>query len=203
MNSDYFHVKEAKAIADELRDELSDVCEQVVVGGSIRRWVRYVKDAELVVLPKHAPALLARIDSWLIAGRVKKAMYGNSAERWGTKYRGLVYRGLRVEIFVGDRDNFGYLLWLRTGPGEANKYVMQQCIYRAAPYRAEGGYWWKEGRKLSIPDETEMFRLLGMTEVLPHLRSIDVYHKFMSPARWAASVMYAAEPEKPVQGTLL
>jgi DNA polymerase/3'-5' exonuclease PolX len=203
MNPEYFDVKEARAIADELRVDLADLCEQGVVAGSIRRWVRYVKDAEIVVLPKNAPTLLARLDSWLIAGQVKKALYNNSGERWGTKYRGLIYKGLRVEIFIGDSDNFGYLLWLRTGPSEANKYVMQQCIYQAAPYRAEGGYWWKDGRKLSIPDEPEMFRLLGMMPILPHLRSIDAYHKFMSPARWASSVNYAIVPELPVQGTLL
>jgi len=111
-----------------------------------------------------------------------------------------VYQGLRIEVFLADADNWGYQLWLRTGPGEANAWVMQQCISRYAPYRAIDGYWTdvESGRRIRTQDEGEMFNLLGINYVVPpHLRTLQLYAGLMRYPQWAKDVHYIAQEEPP------
>lgn len=186
---------------------LADACERIEIAGSLRRGKALVGDAEIVVLPKHAPTLLARLDKMVAERLINKAAYGEKRlTRWGEKYRGLMYQGLRIEIFLADADNWGYVFWLRTGPGDANAWVMQQCIYQQAPYRAIDGYWTltKTYQRISVPDEREMFRLLGIGQVLePKYRTIERYVAMMRNVKWADQLtLTAPTPEKPTQTSM-
>lgn len=197
-----------KVSADEAREKVSiihemlrDQCEQIVIAGSLRRGKALVGDAEIVALPKYAPNLLARLDRMVAEQLIVKAAYGEKrTTRWGEKYRGFVYQGLRIELFIAEPENWGYILWLRTGPGEANTWVMQQCISRFAPYRAVEGYWTdvESGRRIRTADEGEMFRLLGINYVVPpQNRSLALYAGLMRYPRWAKDVHYVVSDAPP------
>ncbi|MCK6581081.1 MAG: hypothetical protein L6Q98_23550 [Anaerolineae bacterium] len=196
---------------NEVIEDLRDLCVQIEPAGSLRRGRDMVNDVEIVALPKRRTDLLARLDRWVLLGEISKAFYGGAAgkqsNRWGDKYRGFEYRGVRIEIFLADADNWGYIYWLRTGTGQANQFVMQQLLARKAPYGPLEGYWyWYPGRrKISVPDELELFRLLGIMHVIPPGARREEAYRTLMTGNWATTVTWAgAEDEmKPVQGRLL
>lgn len=199
----------AQKLASSVQRELGDLCVIVHIAGSLRRGASQVGDIEIVAQPKEHRAgdLLARMDTWVATGRVRKAVYGDGTHRWGEKYRGFCLNGLdiKIEVFVVDADNLGYQLWLRTGPGDANQYIMSQMLERHAPYRCEGGYFQHNGARLRVSTEAELFRLLGMPIIPPNERSVERYHREMgSPAwGWAAGWTVAQQqPEQRIQGSL-
>jgi DNA polymerase/3'-5' exonuclease PolX len=183
----------AKAIAHDVVGMLNFSCERITIAGSLRRGRPLVGDVEIVAIPRYEGALnllLNRLDHLVLAGTVRKAWYagkdGKMNHRWGEKYRGIDYRGMKIEVFTADPDNWGYIEWLRTGPGDANKYVMSRVMYGDAPYRASDSDWWAGQRRIIVPDEVEMFRLLGMAYVEPANRTEETYRKGMQSAKWAA-----------------
>ena len=167
-------LREAEVVAERVCEMLRETVEWISPAGSVRREKNLVGDIEIVARTADARALLARMDKLVLDGVITKAKYGDST-RWGDKYRGFMLMGFRVELFVGDKDNIGYIYWLRTGPGDANTFVMTRLAQLDSPYRANEGYWWQDGKKLAIPTEKEMFRLLGMEWVRPSLRTADLY----------------------------
>ena len=195
------NAQEATEKVQIIREMLEDQCRQIVIAGSLRRGKALVGDAEIVALPKYAPNLLARLDRMVAEQLIVKAAYGEKrTTRWGEKYRGFVYQGLRIEVFIAEENNWGYQLWLRTGPGEANAWVMQQCISRYAPYRAVDGYWTDvaSGRRIRTRDEAEMFKLLGINYIVPpQLRTLALYAGLMRYPRWAKEVHYITQEEPP------
>lgn len=190
------NAKKALELAQIIKGALADACDEIIIAGSLRRGKADVGDVEIVALPKHAPSLLARLDKMVIEQMIRKAYYGEDrTTRWGDKYRGFEYQHMRFEVFLGDVDNIGYIKWLRTGPGDANQWVMSQCIAQRSPYRAVGGYWTvsETGKRISVPTEVEMFRLLGMSYVEPQARTLNMYMRQMNNVRWAREVNYIAD----------
>jgi hypothetical protein len=188
----------ARGIVQSMIDLLSPDCERVEMGGSIRRGKPEVHDGEIVAIGK--PGLLRQVDALLNTGVVEKALYGDKqTTRWGAKYRGMLYQGLKVELFLADDQNFGYQLFLRTGPAEANTYLMKWLSWKQAPVRAKDGYWMHQEHKLRIASEEEQFALLGMPFIAPAERSEIVYRKLLQNNRahhWPDfSAFYAKLPE--------
>lgn len=192
---------EALPIAQSLARLIKPHCTHVNIVGSLRRMKDTVGDIEIVAIP--SPALLPFLDSMVLKGEASKAVYSNGTIRWGNTYRGLMYQGMKCEIFLADEDNIGYQTWLRTGPGDANTYIMQFCSWRKSPYRAKDGYWWAGDTKLSIKTEQELFAMLGMRWIEPKERTEDAY-RLMLEARghqWGAMPALAKVEivDKPVQ----
>jgi len=192
---------EATKIANEMVALLQTSETHIVVAGSVRRERATVGDIELVVMTDDPRHLLARLDSLVISGVVNKARYGDSY-RWGEKYRGVMLNGMRCEIFIATRSNFGYILWLRTGPGDANTFVMKRLADAQSPYRAVGGQWVQNGKRLIVDTETEMFRLLGMPYLPPQVRSEDAYRARMRKWQPVKDVRFDESAPVGVQKTM-
>lgn len=177
---------EARATVLRLVDTLRPYCERIEVAGSIRRGKAEVKDAEIVAIG--TPELLLALDRLVAEGKASKALYGEAqTTRWGEAYRGLVYDGVRCEVFMTQPEAWGYQYWLRTGPAEANMFVMKWLSTRGrgAPVRFQEGYGWgsnnwrhdgkgwkaADRQRLAIPDEETLFAVLGMPYIEPHERS--------------------------------
>ena len=193
----------ARQIGESALQLLAGTTEWIGLAGSVRRQKHAVGDIEIVAKAQDSRRLLARLDKLVIDKVITKARYGDTGYRWGDKYRGFLYQGMRVEVFCADAHNFGYIYWLRTGPGDANQEVMTQLSWRNSPYRAEGSYWWHKGQKISVPDETEMFRLLGMSYILPAERTLEKY-KFLLKS-WKpvpASTLQIVDTKQSTQQTL-
>jgi DNA polymerase/3'-5' exonuclease PolX len=163
-------------IADRATAWLSDVCTIVTVAGSIRREAPSVKDIEIVALPGDLARYNARLDKLVHSGQAARGRV------WGDKYRPLIVAGVKIDLFAADPHNYGYILWLRTGPGGANTYAMRQLQHRAH-IRCRDGYVYDawpgrdDERRLSVPDEHAMFALWRLPYMPPSQRSEDAYRR--------------------------
>lgn len=185
-------LQHAELLARELFALIEPTCEDIRIAGSIRRKSSTVKDAEFVVIP--TPMTYQLLDRLVFEGQMERADYGGS-ERWGLKYRGLVYKGLRCELFFTDEGSWGYILWLRSGPADSNKVVMQKMqasrvrcqdgsVWLADDWRMIGDKWASDTKqRILVPDETRWFKLLGMEWIAPETRTVAVYHRYIGSAR--------------------
>ena len=192
-NGERMPLATAQKIGEELIDELRDLCDQIQIAGSVRRKKETVGDLEIVVQAGVARAFLARLDQWVHSGRAKKGA------AWGQRYRRVEIGGLKCDFFLADAANWGYIYWLRTGPGDANMTAVTLLKYGAAPYRLEDGYFWAGIKKIVVPDEKTVFKLLGMPSVIPPAeRTSDKYRYYMRSRKWAdlGSLVYVKPDEK-------
>lgn len=232
MGSEAYALATARGIAEEIRDALLPFCKRLVIAGSIRREKSVVGDIELVGQEKEPYSLMYQLDRLAHQNKIQKWDYSKKADRpmyrWGKAYRGFAWGGFKTEIFLTDDDGWGYQLWLRTGPGQANTWVMTQLKQMRSMVRTRDGHVWevayptgwtpendkrtlRKVHKLCIPKEETMFGLLGMPMLLPADRLRATYARLgIYPVRtveqvteyWADEPMY--EPEMTtVQGKLL
>ena len=201
---------------DKVCDLIKGHYSRIEVAGSLRRCKINPKDGEIVVIP--TATLWPRLDELVKAGTLAKAKYGlKETFRWDGKnaaYRGVDVDGLKVEIFCAKPETWGYIYWLRTGPGDANQYVMRQmaqsriraqggAIWYAKDWRRDGDKWVSQTKKqVNVPDERVFFGLLGMGYVPPQDRRIEIYENAMESAghRWGDATPYLmdAPAESPV-----
>ena len=193
MSYDPLSAQEAKQIADELKIELAGQARRIELAGSLRRGKVMVKDIELVIIPHHLPSLLTRIDNLLLNNLMTKRRSDKTDNliAWGEKYRACVYKRIYpVDIFFATEDNFGFIYWLRTGPGDANTRVMELLKARCSPVRARDGrlYWveypedyttqhdnYIQTHVIRTPSEVDVFTLFGLDFRPPSRRSVDDY----------------------------
>jgi DNA polymerase/3'-5' exonuclease PolX len=185
-------LEQAQSIADDVTAMFDSLCQTVTVAGSIRRQKEDVGDIEIVALPNNAGTLRARLDNLLAKGRIEQALYrhvdgkGNESEvpRWGEKLRCFLFREVTIELAIATPDNYGYSLWLHTGPADANKFVMNKLIEEQASIRFNDGFAWLTEYKgtnpmyrdkLAIPDEDTLFRALRMPFIAPRWRNVRIY----------------------------
>lgn len=156
------------------------------LAGSLRRKKTTVNDIEIVTRAPSRAALLARLDTLVRDGVCQKAVYQEGTHRWDIKYAGIVFQGVRIEVFSATPENFGYIQWLRTGPADANKYVMQALSNW--PIRFDDGSAWlttyERGLKtlkyrLRVPDEATLFNLIGMAYLKPEQRTVAAYKRLL------------------------
>lgn len=183
--------KEAADAASAFTKLIGDVT-PVYLAGSLLRKKAEVGDIEIVVRPANHAALMTRLGTLVIDGICQKATYSNGTPRWGDRYVGLEFRGMRVEVFITTPENFGYIHWLRTGPAAANEYAMKQLGFGAWPVRFDDGYarlttyqngMKQLGSRLRVPDVPTMFKLLGMGMLKPQERTEAAYKRLLKKTR--------------------
>lgn len=149
------------------------------IAGSIRRERPMVGDVEHVIIPRFGevpnPAsmfgeptmenlFLRRCDELLAEGFIAKHEYEiNRADgtkvmqhRWGEKLRGIDYRGHMHELFLADKDNFGCVLTIRTGPAEFSERLVT-LLHHTALRQKDGYLRYHDGTIYPCPDEREFF----------------------------------------------
>ena len=179
--------EQALVLASAVVEWLRSSCQQIEIAGSIRRERETVGDIEIVCLPHTKAGLDAVLENMLEAGTIKLAKYrfqNSFRTRWGERLKCFTVGAATVELSIGDSDNFGYLLWLRTGPAKGNKFVVTRMKVERSAMRFERGYGWlvryvdgvpKYEHKLSLPDETTVFHALALPEIEPKARSEAAY----------------------------
>lgn len=183
---------DARQIIGELVELLRPACERIEIAGSVRRGKLEVHDAEVVIVP--TPDLLPLTDDLIQYRKAQYALYGEKRiKRWGSNYRGLLFGGIKCELFMTNEDSWGYQYWLRTGPGDANHYIMNWLALKHvhAPVRFRDGYGWHsrswrhdgkawvadDKRRLRIASEEDLFAVLGMPFIPPAERTEMMYKK--------------------------
>jgi DNA polymerase/3'-5' exonuclease PolX len=185
----------AKAIAARFVTEISPYCERIVVAGSIRRGAETVGDIEIVAVPKveevdlsrtlfdevlTEPTDMLQVRLWdlLGAGRIERRVT-NGHSAWGPRYRRLSFEGAPIDLFSCERERFGLILAIRTGPA----LYSQQLVTTKGSRTREGGRiglcssnrrvrdgWLTDrvsGQRIETPNEIDFYREIGQPFVAP------------------------------------
>ena len=189
--------QQAWEIGSEVVEALSPACDRIMIAGSVRRCKPEPKDVEVVYIPRMSrermdlfsyedvPATEAMIQElvnrsfWNFDGRIR---------RNGPKYKRMVQSPLAngdpvvIELFRAQVDNWGYVLALRTGPGDFNKiWAAHSWDGGCLPVNMtlKDGHVWRAGKPISTPNEELFFAEIGLPCWLPEERSAIRLAKFL------------------------
>ena len=202
MNGLRHRAADVLPLAETLLDRLRSRAERVEIAGSLRREAYDVKDVELLVMSPTA-AFYDYTEQLVAGGHAEKAIYADGKQRWGLKYRGLTIQGIKIELFTADRDNWGYQYWLRTGPGNANKYLMSvRASGSGARFHFRDGYAWAHEQRLRLASEADFFALCGLPEIEPRRRSEKLYRQLFGEGHvWGDPATFVIAPAPPPPAT--
>jgi len=108
--------------------------------------------------------------------------FDDQVRRNGPLYKRLICQGIVIELFRACYDNWGYILALRTGPGDFNK------IWASKPWDGgslptnvvlKDGFLWHNGQPVPTPTEEEFFERIGIPCWPPSERSVLRLGKFL------------------------
>lgn len=172
---------EMAAIAGQLVRELSPACQRILVAGSLRRGRPQVGDIEIVAI-SDGDTLLDATDAWLASREVSKRLKSNNTPiAWGARFRAMVWRGVSVDLFITTPEQWGLISVIRTGPGTpdvgfeqwrggANQMLVTPRAKGGLlpdEMRVADGWLWRGERRLRTPEESDVFRLIGLPLIAP------------------------------------
>jgi DNA polymerase/3'-5' exonuclease PolX len=157
--------EQALEIAGRIKAELAPHCERIEIAGSIRRKKPEVKDIEIVAIPK--PYDIGLFESG-IATVVKqwKKVKGELPCKYTQR---ILPEGIMLDLFFAERENWGNIFATRTGSANYSHLVLA-VEWVSQGYKSEGGYLYDDNEKIAIPEEEDLFKLLGLSYVAPELR---------------------------------
>ena len=158
---------EAKKIADSIVELLRPHCDRIEIAGSIRRKKSIVGDIEIVAIPKPYDTGLFESGIATVVNRWKKVK-GDLPCKYTQR---ILPEGIKLDLFFAEPGNFGLIYAIRTGSAEYSHKVLATGWVKKG-YKSEGGYLYNDGRQREIPEEEDLFRLIGIPFVEPELRSI-------------------------------
>jgi DNA polymerase/3'-5' exonuclease PolX len=134
--------------AEAFRDLFDGTFQRWEIAGSIRRQRPAVGDVEHVVIPKTSQfgrnlvwdrmeALLPGVGLFGSRGTLEMAVYPDGKHRFGDLLRGVMFGGIRHEIFSADKLNWGAVLTIRTGSADFSRRMVTQM--RARGEFCQGG----------------------------------------------------------------
>jgi len=179
---DKLPLKTALKWAERVAELLRPHCDRVEIAGSVRREKNDVGDIEIVCIPKRDTDLLGA------AAGVSKG-FVDTVERWEAvkgsptgRYTQRVLPntgGFTVDLFMADRENFGWIFALRTGSDVFNQVVYLRGL-RAVNCFAENGYVYDYSdtlnpRLVPLPEEEDLFKLIGAEFVHARMRDMTAW----------------------------
>lgn len=179
----------ARLLAEEVIGLLSATAARIEIAGSIRREAMTVGDIELVLIPKfdQVPSGLfgettdvdlhyQRVQELLEQGLLTHRLDVNGRQACGRRYQRLSYEGLGLDLFcVHPPAQFGLIMAIRTGPAEFSKaLVTKKFVGGLLPYgmQVTDGQIIDRGHPIETPEESDVFRVLGLDYIEPHDRTL-------------------------------
>ena len=165
-----FAIAEARAIAEEIVEELKPYCEKIEIVGSIRRNKEEVSDIDLIMIPKKYESGLF---STGIATVLDKFEKGKGELEYGRTRNVIRIHpiGIKIDCYFCEPENYGLIKAIRTGSGNFNRAVLIPAINRSG-HKCIDGYLTYESETVEVREETDLFRLIGLSYVEPESRSI-------------------------------
>jgi len=183
----------ARRVAREVVRHLRCRCVRCKVAGAIRRgeerpervticYVPWMREVQGLQEPVSETA--ARIEELVRQG------FWAWDEEWvrrGPRQQRLVREGVVVELFRAERENWGAVLAIRTGPADLNRLVMLAGDEGGMPRGMEmrEGWLWKAGRRVETWTEREYWEALELPMWPPETRSAHRMRRWLRRARRA------------------
>jgi DNA polymerase/3'-5' exonuclease PolX len=179
----------AFAIAKDLVEKMTPFCERCEIAGSIRRKKPFVKDIEIVAIPKWETAdsglfvdesrMLNRLLQWAFdaeaAGALRWIKPGTSEivswepKRDGKYWRGLLGEDIKLDLFLTTPASWGIIYAIRTGSAEFSQALVTHAKRIGMPC-IEGYLTNIAGERILTPEERTVFDILGLKWVEPDQR---------------------------------
>ena len=165
---------EAKQIAKKYAEILKPYCERIEIAGSIRREKPEVRDIEIVCIARieKYPTLEGRsiLEEFLARGEIHFPWIHWEILKNGPKYKQILLpEGVKLDLFIANKDNFGNIVLIRTGNMEFSKWIMGTRTRQVGLVQKDG-YLWRGEERLSCPEEEDVFRLLRVDWIEPRER---------------------------------
>ncbi len=157
----------ALQIANKVLEQLKPHCERIRIAGSIRRGKPYVKDIEIVAIPKpyevglFESGIATIVNQWT---KVKGELPCKYTQRE-------LPEGIKLDLFFATPENWGYILAIRTGSAAYNQKVLAYHWVRKG-YKGIDGMLTYKGKTISVPTEVDLFKLIGIDYVEPNKREV-------------------------------
>ena len=155
-------LQQAKAIADNLVGELRPFCDRIEIAGSIRRRKPEVKDIEIVCIPNDLEILqfIATVEQWQ---KIKGEATGKYTQR-------KLPEGINLDLFMANSNNWGLIFAMRTGSAEYSHRTLATTWVKLG-YKSVEGMLTKNGVEVHVPEERDLFSLLGIDYIEPEYRT--------------------------------
>ncbi len=188
-------LKVARAVAEELIEDLTPACERIEIAGSIRRGRPDVGDIELVVIPKFGTfagpqSLFGDAEpeptkiNWLEDHCLEMRERGIFLDRrdkhgkasWGPRFKRLIFHSVPLDLFaVLPPAQWGCLFTIRTGPADFSKRLVTSTrfggLMPAWLHVQDGALRHIDGGEIvPTPEEIDFFAALGVPFIEPGLR---------------------------------
>lgn len=168
-NQDIFEKMEynkALEIAKKVKEQLAPHCERLEIAGSIRRKRSDVGDIEIVAIPKpydvglFESGIATVVNQW---EKVKGELPCKYTQR-------ILPEGIKLDLFFAERDNWGNIFAIRTGSADFS-YRVLATEWVSQGYQSKNGYLHKAGQRIALPEEEDLFKLLGIPYMEPEKRN--------------------------------
>ena len=161
-------LKEARQIALKYKVILEPYCERIEIAGSIRREKPKVRDIEIVCIAKSGPGWDSQLEGYI---KLMKRNGDWKILKNGLKYKQIILpEGIKLDLFIANRENFGNIYLIRTGSMEFSKWIMGTRTKQVS-LKQRDGYLWRGEEKLKCFEEIDVFKLLKMRYVEPKHRN--------------------------------
>lgn len=157
------NIDKAEKIAKKYAELLKPFCSRIEIAGSIRRRKPEVKDIEIVII--RSGKTLFQFCAFIETLRVIKG------EPTGKYLKINLEEGIDLDLFMCFPDNWGYIFAIRTGSADFSHYVLANAWVKAG-YKGDDGYLTKNGKKIIIKEEKDLFDLLKLNYVHPENREV-------------------------------
>lgn len=183
---------QARSLAERIAAQFAPACQSIAIAGSVRRGRRACGDIEIVAIPRYIegvyqpsllgdtePAMVSELDR-LLDKLVEQKPHFERAGKDGPLFKNFklyapaLQEEVGIDLFLTTPEQWGYILALRTGPGDFNRaWVTQRGKGGLLPdeYRFEGGWLiGSDGKQIATPDEKEFFKTIGLPWIDPDRR---------------------------------
>jgi DNA polymerase/3'-5' exonuclease PolX len=156
---------QAQKIAEETVALLAPHCDRIAIAGSVRRLKQEPGDIEIVAIPRpYGVGLLESgvatvLDRW-------ECIKGNLPCKYTQRK---LPCGEVLDFFTAVPENWGIIFCIRTGPWEFSKRMVGTWLPRHGITCSEG-FLWKDGRKLVVTMEEEVFDYAQIPYIRPEHR---------------------------------
>lgn len=202
-------LEQAQLLAQSLASTLEPGCLRIEVAGSIRRGKAFVRDIELVCVPKPSGRLdlllltleregiggqrIYRSRAYLeesLASQNRPFVHAPDVKRWGERYkRFYVWVNeqpgiMAVDLFLTTPQSWGAIFTIRTGPGDFSQALVTHLKHNT-PYRQQDGQVVVQatGEVVAVYEETDYFALAGLPFIPPERRTVAEFRRALAAAR--------------------
>ena len=176
--------EQVKTVADAVADMLRPYCDRLELAGSLRRKKLWVGDIEIVAIPKIrteattdlfgevvSTSKVSQVDELL--ARVPVTLHKN-----GGKYKAFSIEWqpgymFKVDLFLPDRDTWGYTYLVRTGSADFSKRFVTARAYggcKPDEFTISEARVWRNGAAISLPEEIDLFHAFDLEWIEPENR---------------------------------